>query len=282
MTSANVREPLWVRWLLILAALAILSVLILLPVIHVFVQAFSQGVTAYWQQLTQDADTRHALLLTATIAPVVVTMNLIFGIAASWAIARFRFPGRSLLITLIGLPFSVSPVVSGLAFILLLNAQSLIGGWLLANGYRIIFATPALVLVTAFVSFPFIARELIPLLEAVGSDEELAALSLGASGWQMFWRVTLPNIKWGVLHGIVLCNARAMGEFGAVYVVSGRIAGQTDTLPLRVEKLFQEYQSPAAFALASTLTLLAFVTLLLKYSFEQSQHQTQKPRGTQP
>ncbi len=195
--------------------------------------------------------------------------NTIFGVAAAWAIARFRFPGRTLLVTLIDLPFSVSPVVAGLAFVLLFGLQGFFGPWLYAHDIRIIFATPGLILATVFVTFPFVARELIPVLEAVGPDEELAALSLGARPWQIFWRVTLPNIKWGLLYGVILCNARAMGEFGAVYVVSGRIGGQTDTMPLRVEKLFQEYNSPASFALASLLTLLALASLLAKTLLER-------------
>ena len=188
--------------------------------------------------------------------------------SAAWCIARFEFRGRTL-ITLIDLPFSVSPVVAGLVFVLLFALKVTFGPWLREHGYQVIFATPGLVLATAFVTFPFVARELIPVLEAIGPEEELAARSLGASGWQMFWRITLPNIKWGVLYGVILCNARAMGEFGAVYVVSGRITGQTDTMPLRVEKLFQEYNSPASFALASVLTLLALVTLFMKVGIER-------------
>jgi sulfate transport system permease protein len=196
-------------------------------------------------------------------------LNLIFGVAAAWAIARFRFPGRTLLVTLIDLPFSVSPVVAGLCFVLLFGLQGFFGGWLQENGIKILFATPGLILATAFVTFPFVARELIPVMEAIGPDEELAALSLGASGWQIFWRVTMPNIKWGLLYGVILCNARAMGEFGAVYVVSGHIAGSTDTMPLRVERLFQESQSAASFAVASVLTLLALVTLIVKVALER-------------
>jgi sulfate transport system permease protein len=199
-----------------------------------------------------------------------VVANLVFGVAAAWAIARFRFPGRTLLTALIDLPFSVSPVVAGLVFVLLFGLQGYFGAWLREHGFKIIFATPGLILATAFVTFPFVARELIPVLEAVGPEEDLAAVSLGATGWQMFWRVTLPNVKWGVIYGIILCNARAMGEFGAVYVVSGHIAGQTDTMPLRVEKLFQEYNTPGSFAVASLLTLLALVTLAVKVGVERS------------
>jgi len=274
------REDHWlVRGSLTVATLAVVGVLIVIPVVSVFAQALANGAGVYWDNLVGNADTRHSILLTITVAPVAVAMNLVFGVAAAWAIARFQFPGRTLLITLIDLPFSVSPVVAGLVFVLLFGAQGYFGPWLREHGYQVIFATPGLVLVTAFVTFPFVARELIPVLEAIGPEEELAARSLGASGWQMFWRVTLPNIKWGVLYGVILCNARAMGEFGAVYVVSGRITGQTDTMPLRVEKLFQEYNSPASFALASVLTLLALVTLFVKVGIER--HARPKPSSTE-
>jgi len=203
------------------------------------------------------------------VAPVAVVLNVVFGVAAAWAIARYEFPGRTILTTLIDLPFSVSPVVAGLIFVLLFGLQGYFGPWLHEHDLKIIFATPGLILATAFVTFPFVARELIPVMEAVGSEEEIAALSLGANGWQLFWRVTVPNIKWGLVYGVILCNARAMGEFGAVYVVSGHIAGKTDTMPLRVEKLFQEYNLPGSFALASLLTLLALVTLLVKVGLER-------------
>src|SRR4029079_8601418 len=228
---------------------------------HVFWEALADGPAVYWNSLVRDPATRHALALTLTVVPLAVGLNLGLGGAVGWAGARFRFPGRTLLITLIDLPFSVSPVVAGLVFVLLFGDQGYFGPWLRERGYQVIFATPGLVLATAFLPFPFVARELSPVREAIGPEEEMAARSLGASGWQMFWRVTLPNIKWGVLYGVLLCHARAMGEFGAVYVVSGRVTGQTDTMPLRVEKLFQEYNSPASFALASVLTLLALVTL---------------------
>ena len=272
---AGLRPPLarqapWpVRWGLTIAALLVLGVLIIVPLANVFAQALAGGPRAYWDHLFGNADTRHAILLTLTVAPVAVVLNLVFGVAAAWTIARFRFPGRALLVTLIDLPFAVSPVVAGLAFVLLFGLQGYFGPWLREHGLKIIFATPGLILATSFVTFPFVARELIPVLEVIGPEEELAALSLGASGWQMFWRVTLPNIQWGVLYGVILCNARAMGEFGAVYVVSGHIAGRTDTMPLRVEKLFQEYNTPGSFALASVLTLQALVTLLAKLGLER-------------
>jgi sulfate transport system permease protein len=263
------QDPWLVRWGLTLAALTVLSVLVIIPLASVFVQAFGEGPRTYWKNLFQDADTRSAILLTLTVAPVAVALNLVFGVAAAWAIARFKFPGRTLLVTLIDLPFAVSPVVAGLVFVLLFGLQGYFGLWLRDHGLKIIFATPGLILATSFVTFPFVARELIPVMEVIGPDEELAALSLGANGWQMFWRVTLPNIKWGVLYGVILCNARAMGEFGAVYVVSGHVAGRTDTMPLRVEKLFQEYNTPGSFAVASVLTLLALVTLVAKVGLER-------------
>jgi sulfate transport system permease protein len=259
-----------VRWGLTALALAFLGILVVVPVVNVFVEAFKAGLAAYADSLFGNADTRHAILLTLTVAPIAVAANTVFGLAAAWAIARFRFPCRTLLVTLIDLPFSVSPVIAGLVFVLLFGMQGFFGGWLQAHGIRILFATPALVLATTFVTLPFVARELIPIFEAVGPEEELAALSLGARPWQIFWRVTLPNTKWGLLYGVILCNARAMGEFGAVYVVSGRITGATDTMPLRVEKLFQEYNTPAAFAMASLLTLLALGTLVAKTLLERT------------
>jgi sulfate transport system permease protein len=258
------RDPAWVRVALTALALLALTVLVVVPVVSVFYEALADGAGAYWRNLTADPDTRHSVVLTLLVAPLAVLCNLVFGVAAAWAISRFRFPGRTLLVTLIDVPFAVSPVVAGLMFVLLFGLQGFFGPWLKAHGFQVLFTVPGLVLATTFVTLPFVARELIPVLEAIGPDEELAAVSLGASGWQMFWRVTLPNIKWGVLYGVILCNARAMGEFGAVYVVSGRIAGETCTMPLQVEVLFQDFNSPAAFALASVLTLLAVVTLLLK------------------
>lgn len=261
-------DPWWVQCLLIGVVVLILTGLIIIPVANVFYQALQNGLRVYWDNLLGDPATRHAIRLTLIVTPLAVAANLLFGVAAAWCIARFRFPGRTLLTTLIDLPFTVSPVVAGLAFVLLFGLQGYLGPWLREHDIQIIFATPGIILVTAFVTFPFVARELIPVLEAVGPEEDLAAVSLGASGWQTFWRVTLPNIKWGIIYGVILCNARAMGEFGAVYVVSGRIVGQTDTMPLRVEKLFQEYNNPASFAVASLLTLLAVVTLLVKVFVE--------------
>jgi sulfate/thiosulfate transport system permease protein len=335
------QDPAWVRCSLIAAALTVVGVLILIPVANIFSAALSEGLSVYIKNLFGDPDTRHSILLTLTVAPIALLANLVFGIAAAWTIARFRFPGRTLLTALIDLPFAVSPVVAGLMFVLIFGLQGYLGPFLRRDGYavmpylvsfvlvialavvyfllrpispaarrgiwrhpwlvllvgggvafvllvlaqqylqiwpanqslKIIFATPGLILATAFVTFPFVARELIPVMEAIGSDEELAAISLGANGWQMFWHVTVPNIKWGLVYGIILCNARAMGEFGAVYVVSGHIAGQSDTMPLRIEKLFQEYNLPGAFAVASLLTLLALLTLAAKSVLERRSKQ---------
>jgi sulfate/thiosulfate transport system permease protein len=331
------QDPAWVRWSLILIAVMVVGVLVVIPVVNIFVEALKEGLGVYWKNLVADPDTRHSILLTLTVAPVALVANLIFGIAAAWAISRFNFPGRTLLTAVIDLPFSVSPVVAGLMFVLIFGLQGYLGPFLRRDGYaimpylisflgasvflilfflfrpnnpelrrglwnhpwlavmvggaivfvllfflqqhfeiwprnkslKIIFATPGLILATAFVTFPFVARELIPIMEAVGPNEELAAVSMGANGWQMFWRVTAPNIKWGLVYGIILCNARAMGEFGAVYVVSGHIAGKTDTMPLRIEKLFQEYNLPGCFAVASVLTLLAIFTLIVKTKLER-------------
>jgi sulfate transport system permease protein len=335
---AVARDPAWVRWTLTIAAVAIVALLIIVPVVSVFAEALKEGLGVYWHNLVADPDTRHSIVLTLAVVPIAVGANLVFGIAAAWAIARFTFPGRTLLTALIDLPFSVSPVVAGLMFVLIFGLQGYVGPFLRRDGYavmpyvisllgagifallflllrpaspgarrglwnrpgavlligtvvvagllfagqqylevwprnqslKIIFATPGLVLATAFVTFPFVARELIPVMEAVGAEEEMAAISLGASGWHMFWRITVPNIKWGLMYGLILCNARAMGEFGAVYVVSGHIAGQTDTMPLRIEKLFQEYNLPGSFAVASVLTLLALVTLLVKARLDRT------------
>jgi sulfate transport system permease protein len=326
------QDPLVVRALLIAAAVLSVGVLVIVPTVFVFVQALRPGLSAYVGNLVRDRDTWSAIMLTLTVAPIAVILNVVFGVAAAWLIARFRFPGRTLLTTLIDVPFSVSPVVAGLMFVLIFGLQGYLGPWLRADGLRamlyvvslagglvafglsvmllrrripgraarlgsaialggvafaalaavqdalglwphgrslnIIFATPGLILATTFVTFPFVARELIPVMEAFGEEEDLAAISLGASGWQMFWRVTLPNIKWGLLYGVILCNARAMGEFGAVSVVSGHIRGKTNTLPLHVEILYNEYNFQAAFAVASLLAFLALVTLALKTAVE--------------
>ena len=338
------QDPAWVCWGLTLAVLAVVGVLVVIPVVNIFAEALSEGAGVYWKNLFADPDTRQSIILTLTVAPIALAANLLFGLAAAWAIARFDFPGRTLLTALIDLPFSVSPVVAGLMFVLIFGLQGYFGPFLRRDGYsvmpyaisilgtglfvllfflfrptnpqarpglwnyawlvglggsvavfgllffvqqyfevwprnqslKIIFATPGLILATAFVTFPFVARELIPVMEAVGPDEELAAVSLGANGWQMFWRVTVPNIKWGLVYGIILCNARAMGEFGAVYVVSGHIAGKTDTMPLRIEKLFQEYNLPGSFAVASLLTLLAILTLIAKTKLERKVPSTAK------
>jgi len=326
------QDPAWVRWSLTVAAVVVVGVLVIIPVVNVFAEALAEGAGTYLKNLFADPDTRHSIFLTLRVVPIALIFNVVFGLAAAWAIARFDFPGRTLLTALIDLPFSVSPVVAGLMFVLIFGLQGYLGPFLRRDGYsimpylvslggvclfiilylgfrpkdretrrafwnhtwlttllgggavfgllffvqqyfdvwpenkslKIIFATPGLILATTFVTFPFVARELIPVMEAIGSEEELAAVSLGANGWQIFRRVTIPNIKWGLIYGIILCNARAMGEFGAVYVVSGHIAGQTDTMPLRIEKLFQEYNLRGSFAVASVLTLLALVTLGLK------------------
>lgn len=331
-------DPAWVRYGLVGLTLVVLGVLVVIPVLNVFAGALSAGLGTYWQNLFADPDTLSAIGLTLTVVPIALLANIVFGVAAAWAVTRFTFPGRTLLVAFIDLPFSVSPVVAGLMFVLIFGLQGYFGAFLRRDGYavmpylmaalivpvvlviygllrpsdararrgfwklspwlvslvggavtfaglvllqqaleiwpahqslKIIFATPGLVLATSFVTFPFVARELIPVMDAVGSEEELAALSLGASGWQMFWHVTVPNVKWGLAYGIILCNARAMGEFGAVYVVSGHIAGQTDTMPLRIEKLFQDYNLPGSFAVASLLTLVAILTLFAKSRLER-------------
>ena len=256
-------ELAWVRWILIAVALLFLALFLLVPLVAVFVEAFAKGPGFYFHTLA-DPDTLSAIKLTFIAAGISVPMNCIFGVAAAWAIAKFDFRGKTVLITLIDLPFSVSPVVSGMIYVLLFGAQGLVGPWFIAHNIQIIFAVPGIVLATMFVTFPFVARELIPLMQAQGRTEEEAAHVLGASGWQTFWRVTLPNIKWGLIYGVILCNARAMGEFGAVSVVSGHIRGQTNTIPLHVEILYNEYNFVGAFAVASLLTFLAIVTLVLK------------------
>jgi sulfate/thiosulfate transport system permease protein len=261
--KAATGESMLVRWTLIGVALLFLAILIFLPLGIVFSQAFAGGLGKYWDSLRQP-DALAAIRLTLLAAAIAVPLNLVFGVAAAWAIGKFQFKGRSLLITLIDLPLSVSPVVSGLIYVLLFGLQGLLGPWLARHDLQIIFAVPGIVLATIFVTFPFIARELIPLVEAQGQEEEEAALALGASGWQTFFRVSLPNIKWGLLYGVILCNARAMGEFGAVSVVSGHIRGRTNTMPLHIEILYNEYQFAAAFAVASLLALLALTTLVVK------------------
>jgi len=254
---------------LVAAAVAIIGLVIVVPLVSVFYEAFASGTAAWWAALAHDPDTRHAIWLSLTVAPVAVVINTMFGVAAAWLVARFRFPGRSLLISFFDVPFSVSPVVAGLALVLIFGRQGLLGPTLAWLDWKVIFAWPGLVLATTFVTLPLVVRELIPVMESIGPDEELAAVSLGANGWQVFTRITLPNIRWALLHGIVLANARAMGEFGAVYVVSGHIAGATDTMPLRVEKLFQEYRTPASMAVASVLAGLALVTLVAKFVIER-------------
>jgi sulfate transport system permease protein len=256
-------EPPFVRWLLIGVALLFLGLFLVVPLAAVFAEAFAKGVGFYLHTFN-DANTLSAIKLTFITAAIAVPLNCVFGVAAAWAIAKFDFRGKTVLVTLIDLPFSVSPVVSGMIYVLLFGAQGLVGPWFIAHNIQIIFAVPGIVLATMFVTFPFVARELIPLMQAQGRTEEEAARVLGASGWQMFRRVTLPNIKWGLLYGVILCNARAMGEFGAVSVVSGHIRGQTNTIPLHVEILYNEYNFVGAFAVASLLTFLAVVTLALK------------------
>jgi sulfate transport system permease protein len=261
--DAALSEPRWVRWSLTAIALGFVALFLALPLATVFFEAFRKGAGVYLASLT-DPDALAAIRLTLLVAFIAVPLNLVFGIAAAWAIAKFSFRGKQFLITLIDLPFSVSPVVAGLIYVLMFGAQGWFGPWLQANDWKIVFAVPGIVLATVFVTFPFVARELIPLMQAQGSDEEQAALTLGASGWQMFVRVTLPNIRWALLYGVILCNARAMGEFGAVSVVSGHIRGLTNTIPLHVEILYNEYQFAASFAVASLLTLLAVATLVVK------------------
>jgi sulfate transport system permease protein len=274
------------RRCLIGAAGLFLAVFLLVPLVNVFAQAFAKGLGTYGAALADPASWS-AIRLTLTVAVITVPLNVVFGVAAAWAIAKFDFRGKSILITLIDLPFSVSPVVAGLLFVVLFGLQGFWGEWLLDRNIRIIFAQPGIVLATLFVTFPFVARELIPVMQATGSEQEQVALTLGATGWQTFWRVTLPSVKWGLLYGVILCNARAMGEFGAVSVVSGHIAGLTDTMPLQVEKLYHEYRGTEAFAVASLLALLALVTLGLKSVLEWRQQRAyqraqQAGRGTGP
>ena len=274
-------EAPWVRYTLIGVALTFVVLFLILPLAAVFTEALRKGFGAYLAAL-QEPDAWSAIKLTLITAAIAVPLNLVFGVSAAWAIAKYEFWGKSFLTTLIDLPFSVSPVVAGLIYVLIFGAQGWFGPWLQAHDIKIIFAVPGIVLATIFVTFPFIARELIPLMQAQGNDEEQAAIVLGATGWQTFWYVTLPNIKWGLIYGVILCNARAMGEFGAVSVVSGHIRGQTNTLPLHVEILYNEYQSVAAFAVASLLAILALVTLVIKSVAEWRQELEMKASVATP
>lgn len=264
---SDVGESILARWGLIAAALLFVGLFILLPLIAVLSEAFAKGINSFFASL-QSEDAYAAIELTLIVAAISVPLNMVFGLIASWSIAKFSFPGKSFLISLIDLPFSVSPVISGLIYVLLFGAQGYLGPWLQAHDIKIIFAAPGIILATMFVTFPFVARELIPLMEEQGREEEEAALVLGASGFRIFWSVTLPNVKWGLLYGVLLCNARAMGEFGAVSVVSGHIRGLTNTMPLHVEILYNEYNFVGAFAVASLLALLALVTLIAKTGLE--------------
>ena len=266
-TPKAITEPVWLKISLITIALAFSLLFLLIPLAVVFTEAFRKGWQTYLLSIS-DPDALSAIRLTLMTAAIAVPANLIFGVAASWAIAKFEFRGKSFLLTLIDLPFSVSPVISGLIYVLLFGAHGWFGAWLMEHDIQILFAVPGIVMATVFVTFPFVARELIPLMQTQGNEEEEAALVLGASGWRTFWYVTLPNIKWGLLYGVILCNARAMGEFGAVSVVSGHIRGETNTMPLQVEILYNEYNFAAAFAVASLLALLALVTLALKSFIE--------------
>lgn len=272
------RDPAWARWLLTGVALVFLACFLVLPLAAVFAEALRKGVGVYFAAF-RDADALASIRLTLLTAAIAVPANVVFGVAAAWCIAKFNFRGKSILVTLIDLPFAVSPVISGLIYVLMFGLQGWLGPWLQEHDLKIIFAVPGIVLATTFVTFPFVARELIPLMQAQGADEEYAAVTLGASGWQIFWRVTLPNIKWGLFYGVILCNARAMGEFGAVSVVSGHIRGETNTMPLHIEILYNEYNFASAFAVASLLALLALVTLGLK-SFIEWRHAQSRGAGS--
>ena len=269
-SKRGTEESPFAKWTLIALALAFCLVFLLLPLVNVFAQAFAKGWSAYLQALTHP-DSWSAIKLTLLVAAISVPLNVLFGLAAAWAIAKFEFRGKALLITLIDLPFSISPVVAGLMFIVLFGAQGFFGEWLRDHEIKIIFAVPGIVLATVFVTFPFVARELIPVMQATGTDQEQAALTLGANGWQTFWHVTLPSVKWGLIYGIILCNARAMGEYGAVRIVSANIVGHTQTMPLRIESLNDQFQGAAAFAVASLLAALALVTLGIKTYLEWKQ-----------
>ncbi|MFN7481156.1 MAG: sulfate ABC transporter permease subunit CysW [Betaproteobacteria bacterium] len=275
--SATGEAP-WVRRLIIALGLGFMTLFLFIPLVTVFVEALKKGWDVYLAAITEP-DALSAIRLTLIAAGISVPLNLAFGLAAAWAIAKFEFRGKNILLTLIDLPFSVSPVIAGLIYVLVFGLQGWFGAWLIENDMKVIFAVPGIVLATVFVTFPFIARELIPLMQAQGIEQEEAARVLGAGGWQIFWRVTLPNVKWALLYGVILCNARAMGEFGAVSVVSGHIRGQTNTMPLHIEIVYNEYQFGAAFAVASLLALLALVTLLLKYGVEQRVKHQQRAAG---
>ncbi|MBX3745373.1 MAG: sulfate ABC transporter permease subunit CysW [Verrucomicrobiae bacterium] len=269
-SARGAEETPLVKWALIGVAGLFLALFLLLPLVNVFAQAFGKGLGVYFEAL-RHPDTLAAVRLTLLVAGICVPMNVVFGVAAAWCVAKFEFRGKAFLTTLIDLPFSVSPVVAGLIFVVLFGLQGIFGEWLMERDIQIVFAVPGIVLATLFITFPFVARELIPVMQATGTEQEQAAMTLGASGWQTFWRVTLPSVKWGLLYGIILCNARAMGEFGAVSVVSGHITGQTDTMPLRVEKLYHEYNAVGAFAVASLLAVLALITLAIKSYLEWKQ-----------
>lgn len=275
------REPNWVRYSLLSIALIFFLSCLILPLILVFVEAFKQGMGVYLQALVHP-DTLSAVKLTLLTAAIAVPLNVVFGVAAAWCVAKFNFRGKSLLTTIIDMPFSVSPVIAGLMIVLIFGTQGWFGEWFMDHDIKVLYAVPAIVLATIFITVPFVARELIPLMEAQGTEEEEAAIVLGASGWQTFWKVTLPNIKWGLIYGVILCNARAMGEFGAVSVVSGHIRGETNTLPLHVEILYNEYTFSAAFAVSSLLALLAIVTLILKTWVELCQEKQTPRRDDRP
>jgi sulfate/thiosulfate transport system permease protein len=272
----HITEPTVVKWILISTALLFLGLLLVLPLVSVFVEAFRKGAEVYFKALS-DPDAASSIRLTLMTAAIAVPLNLLFGLCAAWAITKFKFKGKNLLITLIDLPFAVSPVISGIIFVLLFGAKGWFGPWLAEHDIKIIFALPGIVLATVFVTFPFVARELLPLMQAQGVQEEEAAVTLGAKGWRIFWKITLPNIKWGLLYGVILCNARAMGEFGAVSVVSGHIRGSTNTMPLHIQILYNEYNFAGSFAIASLLVLLAVITLIVKslieWAHEKQQHQ---------
>ncbi|MFT3666092.1 sulfate ABC transporter permease subunit CysW [Piscinibacter sp.] len=276
--QAATTEPAWVKWLLIATALAFLAFFLFIPLAIVFAEAFKKGWDVYLAAIVEP-DALAAIKLTLIAALISVPLNLVFGIAAAWCIAKFEFRGKNVLLTLIDLPFSVSPVIAGLIYVLVFGLQGWFGEWLRDHDLKVVFAVPGIVLATVFVTFPFVARELIPLMQAQGTEQEEAARVLGANGWQIFRRVTLPNVKWALLYGVILCNARAMGEFGAVSVVSGHIRGQTNTMPLHIEILYNEYQFAAAFAVASLLALLALVTLVLKYLVEQRMKNEKRTAG---